>query len=375
MALFLIACGGTGGHLSPGIALAERLQELGESSCLITSRKQIDSRICEKYKDLQFEPFPGSPFSLNPVKLVRFIVNLCGAFFHSLRLIRNLKPKGVVVFGGFMSVALIFAASICRIPIFIHEANRYPGKVTRYLHMFVAKLYLPDGVRIEGIRASRICRIGYPLRREIQKWNKDEARLHLNIPVDGKLLVILGGSQGAQSLNEWAMAHESSLCRGGIHLYCVTGLGKVDSVRRTYNTLNGQHTIAVFTAFSDAMAPLISAADLVISRAGAGSIEEIIECYAPAIFIPYPHAADQHQDYNARYIEKHGACLLVAQDQIESLYREVNDLLFNEWVQDKFRVNLKQLRKEDSAMAMAKDLIEVCQSDAHLDKSPARIKK
>ncbi len=366
MSKILIACGGTGGHLAPGIAIAETLQSQGHACILLISQKQVDSALVQKYPHLTFHRTPGRAFAGGIARSLGAVLGLCSGFMFSRKLLRQESPDLVLLFGGFLSVGLGLAAKLARVPVALHEANCHPGKAIRILKRVATRLYLPDGVRLKGVAPAKVKYYGYPVRQEIQHILKTEAAERLGIKVANKLLVIIGGSQGAQALNEWVLEHFKQLAELGVSVYGVTGLGKDTKTELSYDGPDGSPVMANFVPFSDQMGDVISAADLVISRAGAGSIAEIIRCRAPSIMIPYPYAADNHQQANALAHEKHGACVVVDQDHLDSLYSEVKELLFNDWMLSKFKSNLERLEKFDSASKIAEDLVELCREEETL---------
>src|SRR5690606_10045941 len=132
----------------------------------------------------------------------------------------------VIAFGGFTAVGLVLVSAMCRVPIALHEANRKPGKAIRVLAALAARLYLPPGVTTRNAAPGSVNQRGYPLRKEIKRINREQARAALGIDTHGKVLVVLGGSQGAASLNEWVSAHVEVLCAEGVNVYCITGIGK-----------------------------------------------------------------------------------------------------------------------------------------------------
>ncbi|MDX2109476.1 MAG: UDP-N-acetylglucosamine--N-acetylmuramyl-(pentapeptide) pyrophosphoryl-undecaprenol N-acetylglucosamine transferase [Verrucomicrobiota bacterium] len=353
---FIIACGGTGGHLSPGIALAERLITRGHRVRLIVSRKEVDSRLCRKYSHLEFVRTPGAPFSLNPVKFAKCVTAQTAALAFSLRLLRASRPDAVIAFGGFTAIGLAASASILGIPVILHEANRRPGKAIKLLSKLCSRLYLPPGIFLSGVHGTKLAHPGYPLRKEIRRMNRDSARQTLGIDTHGKLLVIMGGSQGASVFNEWVRSNIEFLGTAGINVFCVTGLGKGTEGVFEFPSLLGGTAKAWFIPFADKVAELFSAADLVISRAGAGAMAELIQCRTPSILVPYPHAADNHQEENARYLEQQGASIVVTQNGMDTLRHEVRDLIFNEWMLERMRDNMRQISRHDAAEWIARDL-------------------
>ncbi len=356
MSRFLIACGGTGGHLSPGIALAEGLATRGHETVLLVSRKKVDARLLEKYPHLRFERMPGSGFSMHPVGFLRCLVTQTQAFFFCLRLLRAWRPDGIVGFGGFTSASIVTAGRLLRVPVALHESNRVPGLAIRVFGRFAQRVYLPAGIFINGVGASATRHIGLPVRREIFRSPPAPARAALGLASNQKLLVVLGGSQGSGALNEWARTQLGALAAEGIQVYCVTGLGKGDDCTLELKTKAGAPVHAHFVAFSDRIGELLSAADLVVSRAGAGSLAELMRCETPAILVPYPQAADDHQRANAAFFERQGGGIVVEQAQLDRLLAEVHDLIFNEWLLQKFRSNLQRMDRANSLELMLRDL-------------------
>ncbi len=353
---FLISCGGTGGHLSPGIALAEGLLARGHQATLLISHKKVDTRLIEKYPHLTFQRIPGAPFTFRPIGLVRFFVRQSLGLIHSFRLVRNPRPDAIVGFGGFTTAAVILAGVLFKVPVALHEANRVPGRAIRLFGRFAARVYVPPGVTVPDVHSPELHPMGLPVRREIVRLSRDRARVNLGLDPAHAVLVILGGSQGASKLNDWARRMAESLAFEGIQLYCITGLDKGHAGERVFQTRSGQPIKSIVQPFSDRIAELLSAADLVISRAGAGTIAELIRCQTPAILVPYPHAADNHQAANANFFERQGGGIVINQDHIGDLSREVRDVIFNDWLVRKFRANLQRMDRENSLPEMLDDL-------------------
>lgn len=370
MSRFLISCGGTGGHLSPGIALAEGLAEHGHESRLLISQKKVDARLIEKYPKLRFERVPGKGFSWSPVQLVRCIISQVRGFRFCEALVREWQPDGIVAFGSFTSAPLVLAAVLHRIPVALHESNRVPGLAIRLLGRLARRVYLPPGIRLPSVRASRTRHAGQPVRREFVRHALPAARAALGLSVHQKMLLVLGGSQGASALNEWTRAHLSLLASEGVQVYCVTGLGKDQEGVVELKTKAGEPIRAIFQPFSDRVAELLSAADLVVSRAGAGTLAELIRCETPAILVPFPHAADDHQRANAAFFERQGAGVVVEQSQLAHLHREVLEVLFNDWLLQTFRGNLRRMDRANSLDVVVRDLEELIAGATTLPASP-----
>jgi UDP-N-acetylglucosamine--N-acetylmuramyl-(pentapeptide) pyrophosphoryl-undecaprenol N-acetylglucosamine transferase len=357
---FVIACGGTGGHLSPGIALAQKLTGSGHDCQLFISQKQVDARLIKKYQDLEYVPVPGIGFSLHPVRLTIFVLSLVRSIFFAFNWLRKCRPDVVVAFGGYISVGIVFSAYLLHIPIVLHEANRKPGRSVRLMRKLATRIYLPDGIRLRGINPSRIRYYGYPVREEMFRCEMEESRQALGFNITGKLLVIMGGSQGASIFNKWVVDNFEDLSAEGINIFCISGPiygtdGVMDGI-----SLNGTRVQAIFKSFSDQIPAVLSSADLVISRAGAGSIAEIIRCRTPSILIPYPFAADNHQLSNALFFERQGGGVLIHQEKMDRLLAEVKDLISNKWLLSRFQNNLQKMDRINCAELIKCDLLKLC---------------
>jgi UDP-N-acetylglucosamine--N-acetylmuramyl-(pentapeptide) pyrophosphoryl-undecaprenol N-acetylglucosamine transferase len=359
MSRFLISCGGTGGHLSPGISLAEGLVARGHEATLLISQKKVDARLIEKYPHLRFERVPGTGFSWQPWPLARCAVSQLKGFLFCLRLVRTERPDGIVAFGGFTSAGVVLAGWLRRVPVALHESNRVPGRAIRVLGRLARRVYLPPGIRLAGVRSRDTRHAGQPVRREIFRHPQAAARAALGLDENQRVLVVFGGSQGASALNDWTRSQLGVLAGEGIQIYCVTGLGKGHEGVTMLQTKAGVPIRAVFTPFSDRVAELLSAADLVVSRAGAGTLAELIRCETPAILVPFPQAADDHQRANAAFFERQGGGVVVEQARLAGLAAEVLDVIFNDWLLRKFRGNLRRMDRANSLDLLLRDLEEI----------------
>jgi UDP-N-acetylglucosamine--N-acetylmuramyl-(pentapeptide) pyrophosphoryl-undecaprenol N-acetylglucosamine transferase len=353
-----IICGGTGGHLAPGIATAQRFLEEKIPVELIISEKEVDSRLLRAYPDIPYKRAKGAPFGWKPARLVRFAYGSLFGFFQSYSLLKNSRPWAIIAFGGYLSVGFVIAAWIQKVPVVLHEANRKAGRSIRSLAGMADRVYLPEGVSLPGIEARRIRRLNMPLRREVRHIMKEEIRSRLGIPMHAKVLTVVGGSQGAKALNEWIEANHTSLAADGIWVFLVAGPGKqtMPEMGEFVSDMGSKVEVRTYS-FHNALHELFSASDIVISRAGAGTIAELIYCLTPSILIPYPYAADQHQLANARDLERRGGCILIDQSAIDGLYREVLDLVFNDWLLGRMRSNLRRLIHADAAMEICRFVI------------------
>jgi UDP-N-acetylglucosamine--N-acetylmuramyl-(pentapeptide) pyrophosphoryl-undecaprenol N-acetylglucosamine transferase len=371
MSRFLISCGGTGGHLSPGISLAEGLVGRGHTVTLLISQKKVDARLIEKYPHFEFLRVPGTGFSWSPIRLARCAFSQVRGFFFCLRLVKEKQPDGIVGFGGFTSAGIALAGWLRGVPVALHESNRVPGLAIRVMGRLATRVYLPAGIRLASVHAAATRHGGMPVRREITRLPQAAARAALGLDPNHKVLVVFGGSQGAGPLNDWVRGKLALFAAEGVQVYCVTGLDKGAAAdARELRTKTGAPIRAVFTPFCDQVAELLSAADLVVSRAGAGTIAELIRCVTPAILVPYPHAADDHQRANAAFFERQGGGIAVEQTFLAALHAEVLDTIFNDWLLRKFRANLERMDRENSLELMLGDLEDIVSPPPAAPSSP-----
>jgi UDP-N-acetylglucosamine--N-acetylmuramyl-(pentapeptide) pyrophosphoryl-undecaprenol N-acetylglucosamine transferase len=359
MSYFLIVCGGTGGHLAPGIAIAEGLLKCDHECCLLISRKEVDSRLISDYPHLNYLRAPGRAYGGGVFGALASGMDVLRSLIFSWLLFKKKKPDRILAFGGFLSLGVVLVARISGIPVALHEANNRPGRVVRWVRKLADRVYMPQRVRMSGVAVEKVRHYGYPVREGVQRLGQTEARQQLSITVSRRLLVVVGGSQGAEALNEWVDRHYVQLANMGITVYCVTGTSKQREPLRHVLSAEGNEIYAYSVGFSAAMGALLSAADLVISRAGAGAIAELIRCRTPGILVPYPHASDNHQLANAREHEQLGAAMVIEQKDLHKLLPEVEALIFNDWLLNRFKENLQAMDERDAAKAIVKDLEDI----------------
>ncbi|MDR1414094.1 MAG: UDP-N-acetylglucosamine--N-acetylmuramyl-(pentapeptide) pyrophosphoryl-undecaprenol N-acetylglucosamine transferase [Puniceicoccales bacterium] len=340
MSAYAISCGGTGGHLSPGIAVAEELTRRNKKCLLLVSEKLIDGVMLKKYSNFDSIVLSAKPFSKNFKKFWQFLKAQMISFFECIKLIREKKITCVIGMGGFTNVPIVLAAFVLRKKIALHESNRIVGKSIKILSYFADVIFLPEEIEFgNGFLRRKTIQATFPLRHEIHKINKSKARNILSLSEDGFVLTVLGGSQGAEALNQWAVANMEQLNAHGIALCCVRGIKSDKNEIVEGKSGSGSTVRNAFLSFCNDMSMLLSATDLLVCRAGAGTIAEAAFFSLPMILVPYPNSADNHQQANAAYVEKKGAALVVNEDNIEVLL---------ETVLESFMQKLKNFNIDDS---------------------------
>lgn len=316
-----MACGGTGGHLAPGIALAQRLSQEGHDCLLIVSGKAVDAQMTAKYQRLKFVVGRGRGFGPGLKNKIKFFPAFLSSLVSAWRLVSDYRPQALVCFGGFMSIAPALVCALRGIPVLVHEANRRPGKAVRLIARWATSVHLPSGVRLGGVPAERQHDSGFPVRQEIIPSAREVARHVIGMPTQGRMLLVAGGSQGAKILTRWVENHVAEFAERGIHVLCLTGASGLEKEIRT------PQSCVRFLPFCHQMGSAYSAADLAITRAGAGTLAELAACRTPSILIPYSLAADDHQTANADYFVEAGAAWVCSEKQLTELAHRIFELL------------------------------------------------
>lgn len=308
---YLFAGGGTGGHLTPGLAVAAQLKSAGQASriAFIGSARPLEARLV---RDAGFEHhvLPVESTQCLRTRPFRFLWRNWCAYRQAKRLLQAERPRAVIGLGGFASVPLVLAAIRQAVPTLILEQNTIPGRATRFLSRRADATCLAFSQarsRLPG--TARPFVTGNPVRQEIASLASADPDPH---PSAGNTLLILGGSQGASSLNQAVrrMVVESPQRWRPLRFVHQTGTDDCQEIRDFYAKLELDHCVEPF--FSD-IADHYRKATLVVSRAGATTLAELACAGRPAILMPYPHAADNHQLHNAECFQGQGAAQIVPQ--------------------------------------------------------------
>jgi UDP-N-acetylglucosamine--N-acetylmuramyl-(pentapeptide) pyrophosphoryl-undecaprenol N-acetylglucosamine transferase len=314
MATIGIACGGTGGHLYPGLAVAEKLTAAGHQVRLYVSSKEIDRRVLQGYPQYASLALPTIGWPGLNLRVWRFGTAFYQAYRLCVQEIREQRLAAVIGMGGFTSAPLLICSSRRRIPTLLHESNAIPGKVTRLLAKRSDRVLLGFGECAEHLPSSD-CRVtGTPVRSTLRRRSREEAAAHWGLRPDLLTVTVIGGSQGASGLNRVVIDALPELqgMRERFQVIHQTGAREVQLVEANYQRAGVQARVC---AFCDEMEMMYSLSDIMIARSGAASLTEISHFGLPSLLIPYPHAAENHQVFNARIFEKAGAALIVQESE------------------------------------------------------------
>ncbi|NBS06820.1 MAG: UDP-N-acetylglucosamine--N-acetylmuramyl-(pentapeptide) pyrophosphoryl-undecaprenol N-acetylglucosamine transferase [Verrucomicrobia bacterium] len=315
MGQLAIACGGTGGHLFPGLAVAEAMRGRGHEVSYFVSEKAVDRRALRGAGEEEHGvPIPAVGWG-GVGGAGHFAVQFISAVRRAGEEMRRRKIGALLGMGGFISAAAVGAARVASIPYFLHESNAVPGRATRLLARGAEKVFVGFSECEKGLGGVTASVSGTPVRNRLGRMQKEEALKKLGLHPRRRVVAVLGGSQGAKGLNEAMLRGLEALKRESEHLQILhlAGEAHAEKVRKGYEG-SGFH--AVVMGFCDEMEAVYGAAEVVVARAGAGTLAELAACQVPAILVPFPAAAGDHQTANARAYAKRGAAEVVAEKNL-----------------------------------------------------------
>ena len=303
-----IACGGTGGHLFPGIAVAEQLKQRGCAVALLISPKDIDQQAVKAASGMEIFTLPA--VGLQNRNYFSFAFSFLKSLLAARKIFRQRQPCAVLAMGGFTSAPPIFAAKHMGIKTFLHESNTIPGKANRFLARYVAEAFIGFPETAARLKARKITTTGTPVRPQFQVRPAAECRPALGLAANRPTVLVVGGSQGASGLNRLVLSALPLLARRNWQWLHLTGANDFETVKSAYAALGVSAIVKPFLAEMDLA---LGAATAAVSRAGASSLAELAALRLPALLVPFPAAADNHQFFNARIFELSGSARLLEQ--------------------------------------------------------------
>lgn len=323
----IIATSGTGGHTIPSIVLAKELVKNGYRVKIIINKGGIGIELIKR-EELEIFPidFHGFPRRVS-LNFFLFFFRLLVVCFKIHRLLNKEKPDLILGMGGFVSFPVSFVGWIKKIPVLIHEQNTKIGLSNLVSALFAKRLLLGLPLQPPRWLRRKTKLVGIPIRRELFSYRKDESAERFGFKKNNITVLVFGGSQGATKLNEIVPKLISSLPTD-IQIIHITGKRDYEKVKKMYASTNRKYVVFDFL---NEMGLAYAAADLVISRAGALTVFELIQLKKPAILIPYPYSTAQHQHSNAEILAKLEAGIIIDEEMIESLLlSEIKKLLNKE---------------------------------------------
>lgn len=364
----VFAGGGTGGHLFPGIAIAEEINRSVPTAeiTFIGTRHKIEARVVPQ-RGFRFEAIWVSGFRRrfapeNILFPVKFVVSIVQSFF----LMWTLRPDVVVGTGGYVCGPPLFVASLLGIPTLIQEQNSYPGVTTRLLASRVSEVHLSFKSsqrylkRLDNVRMS-----GNPTGKCVGKISRPDGAAYFSISPSKTTLLVFGGSLGARSINNAAQKILDRLIANDIQLVWQTGEADYDRMKTEAGRLTeiSGGAIQVY-AFIDRMEHAYAACDLAVCRAGATTVAELARAGIASILVPYPHAAADHQTENAKAMVESGAAVMIKDVELgEKLLTTIEALLADPGQLQVMRTNAMNVGNPEATSVLARAVLNIASAE------------
>ena len=356
----IIAGGGTGGHIFPAIAIANALKKIDSS---------IEILFVGAKGKMEMEKVPQAGYPIEGLDISGFnrssLIKNMGLPFKVIkslmqvkRIIKRFKPDAVIGVGGYSSYPVLRIAQGKKIPTFIHESNSFAGKSNKWLGKKATKVFTGTDGMDKFFPAKNIIVTGNPVREEITRVpsvNKEWAkREYFGMHEPKKVLLVVGGSLGARSINEAIAKGLKDLLANNIQVLWQTG--KTDAAK--WNESKSQNINV--NEFIDKMEFAYAAADMVVARSGAMTVAELCVAKKPVLFVPYPFAAEDHQTVNAmRLVNKNAALMVKDSEAGEKLVPMVIELSKNERKQEELKKNISALAITNADEIVAREVLKV----------------
>ena len=377
--------GGTGGHIYPALSVARCLQAegRGDEVLYVGAAEGPEARIVPQ-AGVPFRTVAARKLSRKPTLGAVVVLAISGwGVLQAMGLLRQWRPDVVLGTGGYASAGIMFAAGLLRIPTVVHEANVVPGRVNRLLAKLCTRVALTYEASARYFPAGKTIVTGLPVRPDLLTADPARARAEYGLDAERPVLLVFGGSGGAQTLNRAVVAALPALERLGLQVVHQTGKGHFDSVveasQRSGARVQGScsssnppthphtHTPtpgAPFyhpTPYIEDMPSLLAASSLIVCRGGSSSLAEVTAVGLPAIIVPYPYAVADHQTHNARALSEAGAAVMVPDAELngERLVREVESLLSDPERMDRMRAASRSQGRPEAAQKVADLLREI----------------
>lgn len=348
----VVACGGTGGHAFPGLAVAEELVKRGHEVTVWDSGRDIESSVMKRWKGAVFSTGARQMSAKNAFAILRSI-------FRCRREMKRAKPDVLLAMGSYSSLPPVLAARARGVKVCLHEANTVPGKAVEFLSKFADRVAISFDETSKYLPSVNTVKTGLPVRADIDKGKRFGF-----IPPNAFVVFVTGGSQGAHAVNEIAshalvmLKKELSARNGGRPLYVIhqTGVADEAAVMATYTQAQLPSRVQ---AFEREMDNAFASADIVIARAGASTCFELAVCGKPAMLIPLPTSMRNHQHFNAEAFAKSGAADEGVQSKLSArqLFRYLMNCYEHPDKLEKMSEEMRKLATQDAAAKVA-DLLE-----------------
>jgi UDP-N-acetylglucosamine--N-acetylmuramyl-(pentapeptide) pyrophosphoryl-undecaprenol N-acetylglucosamine transferase len=359
---FILTTGGTGGHIFPAIAVAREIQQLlPDAEILFVGAKggMENTMVPDagfKILSVTVSGFARRLSLQNVIRNLSFPFRYLQGLWQASRILRIFRPDVVIGFGGYASAPSLRMAVSLNIPTALHESNAYPGIVTRLMASKVQEVLIGNEAVLKYLKLARYRFTGNPVRSTLLSGNREAGLMAYGLDAARPVVFLTGGSLGALSLNEAMAASVEALAASGIQVIWQCGSRYAARYEKAYTHLQGVKVLP----FISNMADTYACADLVISRAGAMTVSEITALRKPAILVPSPNVAEDHQTRNAESLTLKGGAILI-QDSVvrENLATEILKLINNKDIYLSLQSALNQMPAPHAAQEIARVLVEL----------------
>jgi len=316
----IITGGGTGGHIYPAIAIAERLmQEDKRTECLYIGAKRGIEKDIVPSTDIPFKQIDVAPLNKKiSLKTFSALLQVIKGHVQAYRYIKDFRPDVIIGTGGYVTGPVVLVGALMGIPCTIHEQNAFPGMANKILSRFVASVMVTFEEATAYFKTKdKIVFTGLPIREAFFKVSREEARRKLSLKDSDIMIMTVGGSNGALKVNEvMSEVYDKISAKENVVFIHVSGERYYDVLKERFSTRKEKKLRLL--KYVDDMPTYLSAADIVVSRAGASTITEIIASKTPSIIIPSPNVANNHQFHNAKVIDKNGMGFVISESDLNS---------------------------------------------------------
>ncbi|UNK20105.1 undecaprenyldiphospho-muramoylpentapeptide beta-N-acetylglucosaminyltransferase [Paenibacillus sp. N3/727] len=355
--------GGTGGHIYPAVAIARQFEaEDPKTAFLYIGGKQgLESKLVPQ-ESLPFESIDITGFrrkmSFDNVKTVmRFLKGVST----SKKLLADFKPDVVIGTGGYVCGPVVYAAAKLGIPTMIHEQNAIPGLTNQFLSRYASTVAVSfEGSESSFPKAKRVVYTGNPRATTVQSANRERGFASLGIPMDSRVVLVVGGSRGARAINTAMIGMAPMLTKlPNVHFVYVTGdlyfEGTREAVRSQLGTISNHLHIVPYV---HNMPEVLASTSLIVNRAGASFLAETTSLGIPSVLIPSPNVTNNHQEANARQLEDAGASRMILEKDLtaEILFARIEEIMGNQGTQHSMSEASRRLGKPDSAAVIVEEI-------------------
>lgn len=375
----LLSGGGTGGHVYPAIAIANKIKEENPDAeiVFVGTEKGIESEIVPKYGyELRTVTVQGFKRKID-FDNVKRVFKLFKGLEQSRRIVKKFKPDVVIGTGGYVSGPVLFNASMGKVPAIIHEQNSFPGVTNKILAKMVTKVltsFEDSHVRFPEETRNKLVLTGNPVRKEILISKKSNSRRKLGIQEDKKMVLCYGGSGGSRKINDSMTVVIRNLVNEDVAFIYATGKNFYDGFMSDISDLQLKPYQKVVPYLED-MASALAACDIVIGSAGAISLAEITALGKPSIIIPKAYTAENHQEYNAKSIESKGAGIAILEKNLTA--ETLNDTVFKLLGDRDLLIDMsnasKEIGKPEAIDIIYKEVMEVYNRNNKKPKKEAKV--